>query len=136
MGSLAFNKPYLLKQNKADQTPTGMTLAGLKKYFSCSLCVKRVTHVLYSILENYLSWDVFIPEAARAQEQRWARAILILDSFWWATKLTGAAFRCAFPRHGRLHTVGLSLQWGKDWLQRREDVREALDEHLEARGRI
>ena len=28
------------------------------------------------------SWEVFIPEAARAQEQCWARAILILDSFW------------------------------------------------------
>ena len=57
-------------------------MTGLKKYFSCSLCVKRVTHVVSNILQNYLSWDVFIPEAARAQEQRWARAILILDSFW------------------------------------------------------
>ena len=111
-------------------------LTGLKKYCSCSLFGKRVTHVVYSILENYLSLDVFIPEAARAQEQRWARAILILDSFWRATKLTGAAFLCAFPRHGRLHTVGLCLQWGEDWLRGRENVREALGEHFEARGRI
>ena len=104
------------------------------KYFSCFLRLNRVTLVLFSILQNCLSGDVFIPEAARAQEWRWARAILILDSFWWATKLTGcAAFRCAFPRHGRLHTVELCLQRGEDWLQGGEDVREALGEELEAR---
>ena len=70
VGTLAFNKPYLLKRSKADQRPTGMTLERIEKVFILIFCVRGVTHVLSSILQNYLSRVVFIPEAARAQEQR------------------------------------------------------------------
>ena len=67
-GVSSVNKPYLLKRSKADQMPTGMTLERIKKEFIMIFCVRGVTHVLSSILQNYSSRVVFIPEAARAQE--------------------------------------------------------------------